>query len=48
MLGTAEATYPGYGSVQEVNSQRLRDQFRNSGDTSSTPNSPGPNTLLYP
>jgi prepilin-type N-terminal cleavage/methylation domain-containing protein len=36
------------GSVQQVSSTRLRDQFRNSGDTSSTPNSPGPNTLLFP
>jgi prepilin-type N-terminal cleavage/methylation domain-containing protein len=36
------------GSVQQVSSTRLRDQLRNSGDTSSTPNSPGPNTLLYP
>jgi prepilin-type N-terminal cleavage/methylation domain-containing protein len=36
------------GSVQQLSSTRLRDQFRNSGDTSSTPNSPGPNTLLFP
>ncbi len=36
------------GSVQQLTSPRLRDQFRNSGDTSTTPNSPGINTLLFP
>jgi prepilin-type N-terminal cleavage/methylation domain-containing protein/prepilin-type processing-associated H-X9-DG protein len=36
------------GSVQQLTSSRLRDQFKSSGDTSSTPNSPGPNTLLFP
>jgi len=36
------------GSAQEVTSGRLRELLRNSGDTSATPNSPGPNTLLFP
>lgn len=36
------------GSVQQLTSTRLRDQFRNSGDTSMTPGSPGINTLLFP
>ncbi len=36
------------GSVQQLTSPRLRDQFRNSGDTSTTPSSPGMNTLLFP
>jgi prepilin-type N-terminal cleavage/methylation domain-containing protein/prepilin-type processing-associated H-X9-DG protein len=33
------------GSVQQISSSRLRDQFRNSGDMTQTP---GPNTLLFP
>jgi prepilin-type N-terminal cleavage/methylation domain-containing protein/prepilin-type processing-associated H-X9-DG protein len=33
------------GSVQQVTSTRLRDQFRNSGDTTTQP---GANTLLFP
>jgi prepilin-type N-terminal cleavage/methylation domain-containing protein/prepilin-type processing-associated H-X9-DG protein len=33
------------GSVQEYSTSRLRDQFRNSEDTTSTP---GPNVLLFP
>jgi prepilin-type N-terminal cleavage/methylation domain-containing protein len=33
------------GSVQQLTSARLRDQFRTSGDTTSTP---GPNVLLFP
>lgn len=36
------------GSVQQLTSPRLRDQFRNSGDTSSTPGSPGINSLWFP
>ncbi len=36
------------GSVQGLTSPRLRDQLRNSGDTSTTPGSPGLNTLLFP
>lgn len=32
------------GSIQQLSSSRLRDQFRNSGDTSV----PGPNELLFP
>lgn len=36
------------GSVQQLTSPRLRDQFRNSGDTSTTPGSPGINSLLFP
>lgn len=36
------------GSVQQLSSSRLREQLRNSGDTSSTPTSPGPNALLFP
>jgi prepilin-type N-terminal cleavage/methylation domain-containing protein len=36
------------GSVQMLTGARLRDQFRNSGDTSTTPSSPGINTLLFP
>ena len=36
------------GSVQQLTSPRLRDQFRNSGDTSSTPSSPGINSLWFP
>jgi len=36
------------GSVQQLTSPRLRDQFRNSGDTSTTPSSPGINTILFP
>jgi len=33
------------GSVQQVSSSRLRDQLRNTGDTSTTPY---PNTLMFP
>jgi prepilin-type N-terminal cleavage/methylation domain-containing protein len=33
------------GSVQQLTSSRLRDQFRTSGDTTTAP---GPNTLLFP
>jgi prepilin-type N-terminal cleavage/methylation domain-containing protein/prepilin-type processing-associated H-X9-DG protein len=36
------------GSVQQLTSARLRDQLKSSGDTASVPNSPGPNTLLFP
>jgi prepilin-type N-terminal cleavage/methylation domain-containing protein len=36
------------GSVQQLSSPRLRDQFRNSGDTSGMPTSPGLNTLMMP
>ncbi len=36
------------GSAQQVTSARLRDLLRASGDTSSTPSSPGPNTMLFP
>ena len=35
-------------SVQQLNSARLREWLRNTGDTSGTPSSPGPNTLLFP
>jgi prepilin-type N-terminal cleavage/methylation domain-containing protein len=36
------------GSVQQVSSSRLRDLLRYTGDTSTTPGAPGPNTLLFP
>ena len=36
------------GSAQQVTSSRLRELLRNSGDLSSTPASPGPNTILFP
>ncbi|HWQ91931.1 MAG TPA: type II secretion system protein [Clostridia bacterium] len=36
------------GSAQQVTGSRLRDLLRTSGDTSSTPTSPGPNTILFP
>jgi prepilin-type N-terminal cleavage/methylation domain-containing protein len=36
------------GSVQMLTGARLRDQFRNSGDTSTTPSSPGINSLMFP
>jgi prepilin-type N-terminal cleavage/methylation domain-containing protein len=36
------------GSAQQLNSARLRDLLRNTGDTSGTPSSPGPNTILFP
>ena len=36
------------GSAQQLTSSKLRDWLRNTGDTSTTPNSPGPNTLLFP
>jgi prepilin-type N-terminal cleavage/methylation domain-containing protein/prepilin-type processing-associated H-X9-DG protein len=36
------------GSAQQVSSARLRELLRNSGDTSGTPASPGPNTILFP
>jgi prepilin-type N-terminal cleavage/methylation domain-containing protein len=36
------------GSAQQVNSSRLRDLLRSTGDTSGAPSSPGPNTILFP
>jgi prepilin-type N-terminal cleavage/methylation domain-containing protein len=36
------------GSAQQPSSSRLRDLLRVTGDTSSTPGSPGPNTMLFP
>jgi prepilin-type N-terminal cleavage/methylation domain-containing protein len=36
------------GSAQQLTSSRLRDTLRTTGDTSGTPTSPGPNTLLFP
>jgi prepilin-type N-terminal cleavage/methylation domain-containing protein/prepilin-type processing-associated H-X9-DG protein len=36
------------GSAQQLSSGRLRDLLRSSGDTSGTPSSPGPNTILFP
>jgi prepilin-type N-terminal cleavage/methylation domain-containing protein len=36
------------GSAQQVTSSRLRDLLKNTGDTSTTPTSPGPNTILFP
>jgi hypothetical protein len=36
------------GSAQALSSGRLRDLLRNTGDTSNTPSSPGPNTILFP
>jgi prepilin-type N-terminal cleavage/methylation domain-containing protein len=36
------------GSAQQLNSSRLRDLLRNTGDTSGAPSSPGPNTILFP
>jgi len=36
------------GSAQQLTSARLRESLRNSGDSSTTPSSPGPNTLLFP
>ena len=36
------------GSAQQLTGSRLRELLRNSGDTSGTPSSPGPNTLLFP
>jgi prepilin-type N-terminal cleavage/methylation domain-containing protein len=36
------------GSAQQVSSARLRDLLRASGDTSGTPTSSGPNTILFP
>jgi prepilin-type N-terminal cleavage/methylation domain-containing protein len=36
------------GSAQQVTGARLRDFLRNSGDTSASPTSPGPNTILFP
>jgi prepilin-type N-terminal cleavage/methylation domain-containing protein len=35
-------------SAQQLSSSRLRDWLRNTGDTSATPSSPGPNTILFP
>ena len=35
-------------SAQQVNSGRLRDLLRNTGDTSNSPSSPGQNTILFP
>jgi len=36
------------GSAQQLSSSRLRDLLRSTGDTSNTPSSPGPNTILFP
>jgi len=38
------------GSVQQLSSSKLRDQFRNSGDTSTAPGNAGqgPNVLMFP
>ena len=36
------------GSAQQLSSSRLRELLRASGDTSAAPNSPGPNTILFP
>jgi prepilin-type N-terminal cleavage/methylation domain-containing protein len=36
------------GSAQQVNSARLRDLLRSTGDTSGAPSSPGPSTILFP
>jgi len=36
------------GSGQQLTGSRLRDLLRTTGDTSGTPNSPGPNTVLFP
>jgi len=36
------------GSVQQLNASRMRELLRNTGDTSGTPSSPGPNTILFP
>jgi len=36
------------GSAQQVSSPRLRDLLLNSGDNSTKPSSPGPNTILFP
>lgn len=36
------------GSVQQLNSSRIRESLRNTGDTSGAPSSPGPNTMLFP
>ena len=36
------------GSAQQVNSTKLRELLRSTGDTSGAPSSPGPNTILFP
>jgi prepilin-type N-terminal cleavage/methylation domain-containing protein len=36
------------GSAQQLTGSKLRDWLRNTGDTSTTPTSPGPNTVLFP
>jgi hypothetical protein len=36
------------GSAQQVNSSRLHELLRNTGDSSGAPSSPGPNTILFP
>jgi prepilin-type N-terminal cleavage/methylation domain-containing protein len=36
------------GSAQQLSGGKLRDWLRNTGDTSGTPGSPGPNTILFP
>jgi prepilin-type N-terminal cleavage/methylation domain-containing protein len=36
------------GSAQQLNSARLREWLQNTGDASTTPSSPGPNTVLFP
>lgn len=36
------------GSAQHLTSNRLREMLRQTGDTSGSPTSPGPNTILFP
>lgn len=36
------------GSAQQFTSSKLRDALRSTGDTSTTPSSPGANTILFP
>jgi len=36
------------GSAQQLSGARLRELLRSTGDTSTTPTSPGPNTILFP
>ncbi len=36
------------GSAQQLSGARLRDLLKNTGDTSTAPSSPGPNTILFP
>jgi hypothetical protein len=35
-------------SAQQLSSGKLRDWLGNTGDSSGTPSSPGPNTVLFP